>query len=363
MTNTPPISFLAYRVEPTYPGDPIDNSVKVVTHDGKVVDRLMDKDAAEELCAELNAAYVKGFNAGRTSSDVLALVDAAKGVQDWANELGVDRRLIGRIDAALRPFMEHINRVRELIAKAENEPDLHNKGTDRLLDAIEKAEPEIPAGFEVREFHKRWYPCADFQPDGKFVVFFETCKLWALLHDCGWKGTFGYRTRSEALADMPRWIQAAKRESWYATMRRTAKPAPVVQPEPEPEQPERFDEMTGPMPDESGASGGYGFSEKSPRYEAAIGCGRWVVRDNRPGPQDPWEVAVGLGEDEARKMAELLNSGVVRTSHVTVPALVKALQDLRDIIHDDLSHARQRDHHEAIRAADVLLAAVKGGGK
>ena len=129
------------------------------------------------------------------------------------------------------------------------------------------------------------------------------------------------------------------------------------------EQPERFDEMTGPMPDESGASGGYGFSEKSPRYEAAIGCGCWVVRDNRPGPQDPWEVAVGLGEDEARKMAEVLNSGGVRPNAVTVPALISALQGLREIIHDDLSHARQRDHHEAIRAADVLLAAAKGGGK
>ena len=165
---------------------------------------------------------------------------------------------------------KHGAMVASLIHKAATEPDLHNKGTDRLLSAIEKAEPE---------------------------------------------------------------------------------------------QPERFDEMTGPMPDESGASGGYGFSEKSPRYTAALGCGRWVVRDNRPGPQDPWEVAVGLGEDEARKMAELLNSGVVRTSHVTVTALVSALQGLRDIIHDDLTHARQRDHHEAIRAADVLLAAVKGGAK
>ena len=50
-------------------------------------------------------------------------------------------------------------------------------------------------------------------------------------------------------------------------------------------------------------SGGYGFSEVA-RYEAAIGCGQWVVRDNRPGPQDPWEVAVGLGEDAARKDGE-----------------------------------------------------------
>ena len=268
MTDTPPISFLAYRVEPSYKDEPNGPHFDVVGNDGHTEERLVARAEAEMRCADLNAAYVKGFNAGRTSPDVLALVDAAKGMQDWANELGVDRRLIGRIDAALRPFMEHINRVRELIAKAENEPDLHNKGTDRLLSAIEKAEPE---------------------------------------------------------------------------------------------QPERFDEMTGPMPDESGASGGYGFSEKSPRYTAALGCGQWVVRDNRPGPQDPWEVAVGLGEDEARKMAELLNSGVVRTSHVTVTALVSALQGLRDIIHDDLTHARQRDHHEAIRAADVLLAAAKGG--
>ena len=173
-------------------------------------------------------------------------------------------------DRELRVLATHGAMVASLIHKAATEPELHNKGTDRLLSAIEKAEPE---------------------------------------------------------------------------------------------QPERFDEMTGPMPDESGASGGYGFSEKSPRYTAALGCGQWVVRDNRPGPQDPWEVAVGLGEDEARKMAELLNSGVVRTSHVTVPALVKALQGLRDIIHDDLPHARQRDHHEAILAADVLLAAAKGGAK
>ena len=173
-------------------------------------------------------------------------------------------------DRELRVLATHGAMVASLIHKAATEPELHNKGTDRLLSAIEKAEPE---------------------------------------------------------------------------------------------QPERFDEMTGPMPDESGASGGYGFSEKSPRYTAALGCGRWVVRDNRPGPQDPWEVAVGLGEDEARKMAEVLNSGVVRTNPVTVPALVKALQGLRDIIHDDLSHARQRDHHEAILAADVLLAAAKGGGK
>ena len=270
MTNQPPISFLAYRVEPSFKDEPNGPHFDVISNDGRLEERLVSLAEAEMRCSNLNAAYVKGFNAVRTSPDVLALVDAAKGIQDWANELGVDRRLIGRIDAALRPFMEHINRVRELIAKAENEPDLHNKGTDRLLSAIEKAEPE---------------------------------------------------------------------------------------------QPERFDEMTGPMPDESGASGGYGFSEKSPRYTAALGCGQWVVRDNRPGPQDPWEVAVGLGEDEARKMAEVLNSGVVRTNPVTVPALVKALQGLRDIIHDDLPHARQRDHHEAILAADVLLAAAKGGAK
>lgn len=131
----------------------------------------------------------------------------------------------------------------------------------------------------------------------------------------------------------------------------------------DPEQPERFDEMTGPMPDESGAAGGYGFSERSPRYEAAIGCGQWVVRDNRPGPQDPWEIAVGLGEDEARKMAEVLNSGGVRPNAVTVPALVKALQDLREIVNCYLTPTRRRVHHEAIRAADVLLGAAKGGAK
>ena len=353
MTNTPPISFLAYRVEPSYEGDPSDDTMKVVTHDGKVVDRLMDKYDAEELCAELNAAYVKGFNAGRTSPDVLALVDAAKGIQDWANSLSLDGRIIGRIDAAMRPFMDHINRVRELITKAENDPALHDKGTDRLLAAIEKAEPEIPAGFEVREFEHGWYPCADFQDDGSFRVYRDDCKRWAYLSGKDWSGRCGYRTRSAALSDMPRWVEAAKRQPWYAAMKRGATF--------EVEEPERFDEATGPMPDESGVSGGYGFSEKSPRYTAALGCGQWVVRDNRPGPQDPWEVAVGLGEDEARNMAEVLNSGRVRTNPVTVPALVKALQGLRDIIHDDLTHASQRNHHEAIRAADVLLAAAKGG--
>ena len=148
MTDTPPISFLAYRVEPSYKDEPNGPHFDVVGNDGHTEERLVARAEAEMRCADLNAAYVKGFNAGRTSADVLALVDAAKGIQDWANELGVDRRLIGRIDAALRPFMEHINRVRELIAKAENEPDLHNKGTDRLLSAIEKAEPEQPERFD-----------------------------------------------------------------------------------------------------------------------------------------------------------------------------------------------------------------------
>ena len=104
-----------------------------------------------------------------------------------------------------------------------------------------------------------------------------------------------------------------------------------------------------------------GFSEKSPRYEAALGCGQWVVRDNRPGPQDPWEVAVGLGEDEARKTAELLNSGSVRTNPVTVQALVKALQDLREIVNCYLTPTLRRVHAEALSKADVLLAAAKGG--
>ena len=355
MTNQPPISFLAYRVEPSYKDEPNGPHFDVVSNDGRLEERLVSLAEAEMRCSNLNAAYVKGFNAVRTSPDVLALVDAAKGIQDWANELGVDRRLIGRIDAALRPFMEHINRVRELIAKAENEPDLHNKGTDRLLDAIEKAEPEIPAGFEVREFEHGWYPCADFQDDGSFRVYRDDCKRWAYLSGKDWSGRCGYRTRSAALSDMPRWVEAAKRQPWYAAMKRGATF--------EVEEPERFDEATGPMPDESGASGGYGFSEKSPRYTAALGCGQWVVRDNRPGPQDPWEVAVGLGEDEARNMAEVLNSGRVRTNPVTVPALVKALQGLRDIIHDELTHSDYWNHHEAILAADVLLAAVKGGGK
>ena len=356
MTNTPPISFLAYRVEPSFKDEPNGPHFDVISNDGRLEERLVSLAEAEMRCSNLNAAYVKGFNAVRTSPDVLALVDAAKGIQDWANELGVDRRLIGRIDAALRPFMEHINRVRELIAKAENEPDLHNKGTDRLLDAIERAEPEIPAGFEVREFENGWYPCADFRADGSFRVFFG-CRTdviaWSTSLDFDWCGSNGYPVRDAALSDMPRWVEAAKREPWYATMKRGA----TV----EVEEHERFDELTGPMPDESGVSGGYGFSEKSPRYEAAIGCGQWVVRDNRPGPQDPWEVAVGLGEGEARKMAEVLNSGVVRTNHVTVPALVKALQGLRDIIHDELTHSDYWNHHEAIRAADVLLAAAKGG--
>ena len=265
-------------------------------------------------------------------------------------------------DRELRVLATHGAMVASLIHKAATEPVLHEKGTDRLLSAIEKAEPAIPDGFEVREFEKGWYPCADFDNRGNHRVFNTEERLWSASLIKDWRGDFGYRTRSDAIADMPRWIEAAKRESWYAKMRRTTNPAPVVQSEPsEPEQPERFDEMTGPMPDESGASGGYGFSEKSPRYTAALGCGQWVVRDNRPGPQDPWEVAVGLGEGEARKMAEVLNSGVVRTNTVTVPKLVSALQGLRDIIHDDLTHARQRDHHEAIRAADVLLAAAKGG--
>lgn len=267
-------------------------------------------------------------------------------------------------DRELKVRATHGAMVASLIHKAATEPDLHNKGTDRLLSAIEKAEPAIPDGFEVREFKKGWYPCADFQPDGTFLIFYEDVKRWSALWSKEWTGHYAYRTRSDALADMARWVEAAKCEAWYATMRRTANPAPVVQSEPsEPEQPERFDEMTGPMPDESGASGGYGFSEKSPRYEAAIGCGQWVVRDNRPGPQDPWEVAVGLGEDEARNMAEVLNSGRVRTNPVTVPALVKALQGLRDIIHDELTHSDYWNHHEAILAADVLLAAAKGGAK
>lgn len=257
---------------------------------------------------------------------------------------------------------KHGAMVASLIHKAATEPVLHEKGTDRLLSAIEKAEPAIPDGFEVREFEKGWYPCADFDNRGNHRVFNTEERLWSASLIKDWRGDFGYRTRSDAIADMPRWIEAAKRESWYAKMRRTTNPAPVVQSEPsEPEQPERFDEMTGPMPDESGASGGYGFSEKSPRYTAALGCGQWVVRDNRPGPQDPWEVAVGLGEDEARNMAEVLNSGRVRTNPVTVPALVKALQGLRDIIHDELTHSDYWNHHEAILAADVLLAAAKGG--
>lgn len=249
MTDTPPISFLAYRVEPSYKDEPNGPHFDVVGNGGRLEERLLGRAEAEMRCADLNAAYVKGFHTGRTSADVLALVDAAKGIQDWANSLNLDGRLIGRIDAAMRPFMDHINRVRELIAKAENEPDLHNKGTDRLLSAIEKAEPAIPDGFEVREFEFGWYPCADFDNRGNHRVFYENGR-WSVSLDKGWGGDCGYRTRSDALADMQRWVEAAKREPWYATMKRGA----TV----EVEEHERFDELTGPMPDESGASGGWG---------------------------------------------------------------------------------------------------------
>ena len=37
-------------------------------------------------------------------------------------------------------------------------------------------------------------------------------------------------------------------------------------------------------------------------------------------------------------------------------AFLKSVNDLLDIIHDDLTHARQADHHEALSAARAVLA-------
>lgn len=38
------------------------------------------------------------------------------------------------------------------------------------------------------------------------------------------------------------------------------------------------------------------------------------------------------------------------------PELLEAVKDLLDIIHDDLTHARQADHHEALSAARAAIA-------
>ena len=79
-------------------------------------------------------------------------------------------------DRELQVRAKHGAMVASLIHKAATEPDLHDNGTDRLLDAIEKADPAIPDGFEVREFVGGWYPCADFQDDGSFRFYRDDCK-------------------------------------------------------------------------------------------------------------------------------------------------------------------------------------------
>mgnify|MGYP000925173339 CR=1 FL=1 len=70
MTNQPPISFLAYRVEPSFKDEPNGPHFDVISNDGRLEERLVSLAEAEMRCSNLNAAYVKGFNAVRTSPDV-----------------------------------------------------------------------------------------------------------------------------------------------------------------------------------------------------------------------------------------------------------------------------------------------------
>lgn len=42
------------------------------------------------------------------------------------------------------------------------------------------------------------------------------------------------------------------------------------------------------------------------------------------------------------------------------PDLLESLRDLRAIIHDDLTHARQEDHADAIKRADAAIAKADG---
>ena len=51
-------------------------------------------------------------------------------------------------DRELKVRATHGAMVASLIHKAATEPDLHNKGTDRLLSAIENTEPEQPERFD-----------------------------------------------------------------------------------------------------------------------------------------------------------------------------------------------------------------------
>jgi hypothetical protein len=46
---------------------------------------------------------------------------------------------------------------------------------------------------------------------------------------------------------------------------------------------------------------------------------------------------------------------------IAAPDLLRALKQLRAIIHDDLTHERQREHGDAIAAADAAIVKAEGG--
>ena len=56
---------------------------------------------------------------------------------------------------------------------------------------------------------------------------------------------------------------------------------------------------------------------------------------------------------------ETLPLGMCRT-HAAAPDLLAACKSLLDIIHDDLTHARQEDHRAALDAARAAIAKAEG---
>jgi len=77
------------------------------------------------------------------------------------------------------------------------------------------------------------------------------------------------------------------------------------------------------------------------------GCGMWLV-----GPA----IMGGGASNPATKAQTDADASLISAA----PDMFGALQALRAIIHDDLTHERQRQHGEAIAAADAAIAKAKG---